>query len=149
MPRFSRLFRFPDANVWIALSFDGHEHYSVASQWLSSLDVSARLFFCRVTQLSFLRLLTTEAVMSREGVLSQAEAWRAYDRWLENDRVEFLDEPSGLEPTFRALSNRAHPAPKDWADAYLAAFASAADLTLVSFDQGFRGKVKHLELLSV
>ena len=149
MPRSSRLFLFPDVNLWVALSFDGHEHYSVANQWLSSLDFGSRLFFCRVTQLSYLRLLTTEAVMGREGVLSQAEAWKAYDRWLENDRVEFLDEPTGIESTFRSLANRPHPAPRDWADAYLAAFASTADLTLVSFDQGFRGKLKNLQLLSI
>ena len=35
-----------------------------------------------------------------------------------------------------------HPAPKDWADSYLAAFAGVAQLTLVTFDRAMRGRVK-------
>jgi predicted nucleic acid-binding protein len=82
-------------------------------------------------------------------VLSQSEAWKAYDQWLADDRVSFLAEPSNLEVMFRNLSRQSHPTPKDWADAYLAAFALGAELELVSFDQGFRGKVKNLQLLSM
>ena len=41
-----------------------------------------------------------------------------------------------------------HASPKAWADAYLAAFADAAQLTLVTFDRGFRGKVGSLILLA-
>jgi len=71
-----------------------------------------------------------------------------YDRWLENESVSLFPEPPGIEPEFSSLSNRNHAAPKAWTDAYLAAFASASDLTLISFDQGFRGKTKSLVLLS-
>jgi hypothetical protein len=99
--------------------------------------------------MSFLRLLTTEAVMGEDGVLTQAEAWKTYDRWFENERVCLLAEPPAIEPEFRSLSSHNRAAPKAWTDAYLAAFASGADLTLVSFDQGFRGRVKHLRLLSI
>jgi len=148
MPRSPNLFLFPDTNVWIALSLEVHIHHSVARQWLSSLPLASRLGFCRVTQMSFLRLLTTEAVMGREGVLTQADAWRAYDRVLENDSVSFLPEPAGIDDEFRSLSSNNHSAPKEWTDAYLAAFASASGVTLVSFDQGFRGKVRNLLLLS-
>lgn len=98
--------------------------------------------------MSFLRRLTAEAVMGQDGVLTQAEAWKTYDRWLENESVSLLPEPARIDPEFRSLSNQNHPAPKAWTDAYLPAFASAADLTLVSFDQGFRGKVKNLQLPS-
>lgn len=107
----------------------------------------ARLFFCRITQLGFLRLLTSEAVMGKE-VLSQLEAWAAYNRWLRDDRVSFLAEPEGLEDTFRAMSRLPHPAPKDWADSYLAAFASAANLTLVTFDRALQGKAKQSTILA-
>ena len=149
MPGSSKLFLFPDVNVWLALTFEAHVHYLSANRWLSSLELDSRVCFCRATQMSFLRLLTTEAVMGHEGVLSQDQAWKTYDRWLDNDRVMLLAEPDGIEAEFRSLSSRSRPAPKDWADAYLAAFASASDLTLVSFDQGFRGKVKNLQLLSI
>jgi uncharacterized protein len=149
MPRSSRSFLFPDVNVWLALTVDSHIHHFIAHRWLSSLDLDAYVCFCRATQISFLRLLTTEAVMGKDKTLSQAEAWKTYDRWLENDRVSFVAEPPEVEAHFRSLSNQNRPAPKDWADAYLAAFAYAADLTLVSFDQTFRSKLKNVQLLSI
>jgi hypothetical protein len=45
------------------------------------------------------------------------------------------------------LTRLRHPAPKDWADSYLAAFAGVAQLTLVTFDRAMRGKVKPIVLL--
>jgi len=82
MPGSSRSFLFPDVNVWIALTHSGHVHQTVARRWLEGLDGQARLCFCRFTQLSLLRLLTTEALMGKGEVMSQAQAWKAYDRWL-------------------------------------------------------------------
>jgi hypothetical protein len=113
---------------------------------MESLPSNVRLFFCRVTQLGLLRLLTTQAVMGGD-VVSQAGAWDAYDRWLEDERVSFLFEPSELEEEFRARSRLRRPAPKDWADSYLAAFASVSNLTLVSFDQAFRAKAGQVMIL--
>lgn len=149
MPRSSNSFLFPDVNVWVALTYQRHTHHDAAARWLATLGDEDRLHFCRVTQLSMLRLLTTAAVMGAADVLTQVEAWKAYDQWMADDRVSFLTEPSNLDATFRSLTKQSHPAAKDWADAYLAAFASNADLELVSFDQGFRGRVKSLKLLSV
>ena len=37
--------------------------------------------------------------------------------------------------------------PKDWGDSYLAAFASAAQLTVVTFDRTFSNKVRSSILL--
>ncbi len=79
--------------------------------------------------------------------MNQAEAWAAYDRWFEDDRVGFLEEPTGLESVLRSLSRLQHPAPKDWADSYLAAFAAASHLTVVTFDRAFRRKTKQVLLL--
>jgi predicted nucleic acid-binding protein len=59
----------------------------------------------------------------------------------------FLTEPAGLELMFRAQSRGKAPSPKNWADAYLVAFASAAKLTLVSFDHGLRQKAADFQLL--
>lgn len=146
MPPSIKSFLFPDVNVWIALTYEGHIHHGVARNWFESLGANARLFFCRITQLELLRLLTTEIVMGKE-VLSQREAWNAYDRWLEDDRVSFLGEPSELEQAFRAMSRQPRPAPKDWADSYLAAFALASNLTLVTFDRDFQGKANHVVFL--
>jgi len=98
--------------------------------------------------MGLLRLLTSESVMGSE-VLTQEEAWHAYDEFLEDDRIEFVDEPSKLENEFRRHSSRPHPSSKTWTDDYLAAFAISGELTLVTFDQAFRGRVKNLELLSI
>lgn len=118
-----------------------------ARSWLESVGDSGRLFFCRFTQLGLLRLLTAEVVMGPDEVMSQAQAWTTYDRWLEDERISFLDEPPEVEPEFRALTQSGQAAPKDWADSYLAAFAAAAQLTLVTFDQTLSDKARQLILL--
>ena len=146
MPESTRSSLFPDINVWIALSYEGHAHHATAVKWFTTLDQDANLIFCRFTQLGLLRLLTAVAVMGDE-VLTQPEAWAAYDRWQQDDRVELMLEPTGLEPRFRALTRRRNPATKDWADSYLAAFAVAGDLTLVTFDRAMRVKIQPLILL--
>jgi len=147
MPKSSSLFLFPDLNVWLALSYERHVHHSVARKWFHELPADARMCFCRFTQIGLLRLLTTDAVMGGDEVLSQSEAWHVYDRWLEDERILFVAEPSTIEPSFRAVSQHKRPAPKDWADSYLAAFAAVAGLRLVTFDQGLRLKSKDSFLL--
>jgi predicted nucleic acid-binding protein len=104
------------------------------------------LAFCRFTQLGLLRLLTISAVMGDE-VMTQPQAWAAYDRWLQDPRVTVVDEPPGIEPRFRSLTRRRQPATKDWADSFLAAFATAGHLTLVTFDRGLRVKARAAILL--
>ena len=52
-------------------------------------------------------------------VMTQREAWQVYDRWLDDPRVTFLDEPAGLEGAFREFSRKRIPTPKEWADPYL------------------------------
>jgi uncharacterized protein len=81
-------------------------------------------------------------------VMTQPEAWQAYDRWMEDSRVTFLDEPHGLEPAFRSHSRRRIPAPKEWADSYLVAFALVSGLRLVTFDQAFREKATSVLVLN-
>jgi toxin-antitoxin system PIN domain toxin len=136
MPRSPRSFLFPDVNVWIALTYAGHVHHKKAGAWFEAGAEDDRLCFCRFTQLSLLRLLTTRAVMGDDEVMNKAQAWQAYDRWMGDSRVLLLDEPANLEGRFRELSSRRRPDPKTWADAYLLAFASVAGLRLVTFDQG-------------
>ena len=147
MPGFTTSFLFPDINVWVALTHAGHVHHDVASDWHAALEADTRFHFCRFTQLGLLRLLTAEAVMG-EDVLTQPEAWAVYDRWVEDDRVGFLEEPPGIDRRFRVLTRLKSASPKSWADAYLAAFAGTAQLTLVTFDRAFRGRATPLILLA-
>lgn len=138
---------FPDINVWVALTYEGHVHHRSAATWFATLPLDMGLVFCRLTQLGLLRLLTAEAVMGDEA-MTQPQAWASYDRWLQDPRVSFVDEPPEIETRFRALTRLRQPATKDWADSYLAAFATAGGLTLVTFDRGLRAKVKPLVLLA-
>lgn len=126
---------FPDLNVWIALSLRAHEHHKTAWNWYRSLRAEEELVFCRLSQLGFLRLVTTESVAKRE-TLSQLQAWEVYDRWITNGGAVFVDEPLGIETEFRFYADCKTPSPKQWADSYLVAFAAAASLPLVTFDKG-------------
>lgn len=146
MPKSTTSFLFPDINVWIALTLERHVHHTRARKWFESIGGSSRLFFSRFTQMGLLRLLTLEAVMGEE-LMSQAEAWKTYDRWLQDERVVFLDEPPEIEPAFRGLTQSKQAAAKDWADSYLAAFALSAQLILVTLDRDFANKASQLVLL--
>ena len=147
MPASTTSFLFPDINVWLALTYERHVHHAIARRWFETVGEGARLFFCRFTQLGLLRLLSSEGVMGEDEAMGQEAAWRAYDRWLEDERVGLLDEPADLERHFRSLTRLRHPAPKDWADSYLAAFAMMSHLTLVSFDGALTGKSARVVLL--
>ena len=146
MPGFTTSFLFPDINVWVALTHARHVHHDVARDWFATLEPDVRFHFCRHTQLGLLRLLTAESVMG-EDVLNQGEAWAVYDRWIEDERVGFLDEPPGLEVRLRSLTRLKSASPQAWADAYLIAFAETSQLTIVTLDRAFRGKAQPLILL--
>ncbi len=125
---------FPDINVWIALSDGGHEHHVLATRWFSRLEVNDRAFFCRFTQMGLLRTLTNRAVMGEE-TLTQRAAWKVFDAWIEDTRVEYVEEPAMLEAHFRETSSRASSSHARWSDDYLVAFARASGLRLVTLDK--------------
>ena len=128
---------FPDLNVWIALSVAAHSHNAEAWNWLTLLPGEARLIFCRYTQVGLLRLLTNAAVMG-EQTLMLRQAWKVYDRWLHDPRVEFHPESRDLEAAFRqATAPFAGQRASKWVgDCYLLAYASASQASLVTFDKG-------------
>jgi uncharacterized protein len=137
----------PDVNVWLALHYQRHEHYGTAQAWFDGLDERQILVFCRQTQLGFFRLLTTSAVMGKD-TRTKRQCWSIYEDWLAGGRAMQQREPSGIDATFRARTSAAEPAPKEWADAYLAAFAETAHLTLITFDKALAGKTKGAVLLA-
>jgi predicted nucleic acid-binding protein len=67
---------FPDINVWVALTYEGHVHHTAAAAWFAELPSDLTLAFCRFTQLGLLRLLTSASVMGDE-VMTQPQAWAA------------------------------------------------------------------------
>ena len=80
---------FPDSNVWLALAAPEHVHAAIARRWWE--QQAGMIGFSRLTQLGFLRLMTTAAVMDGKP-LTIAAAWRVYDRLYEDDRVTFVSE---------------------------------------------------------
>ena len=139
-------FLFPDVNVWFALAHEIHPHHEAAIVWGESLDSDTAAYFCRFTQLGLLRLLTNRSAMG-EDVLTQAEAWEAFDTLLANPGNQMMEEPRGIDSLFRQHTSRDETSTKQWADGYLAAFAIAAGIRLVTFDRALAGKVKGAVLL--
>jgi predicted nucleic acid-binding protein len=96
-------------------------------------------FFCRFTQMTVLRLLTTDQIMGTD-TKTMSEAWSLWDRIWADSRISFLPEPDDLEREFRSRSRLSSRSPKVWADAYLLAFAASAGLKLVTFDRALQSR---------
>ena len=129
---------FLDVNVWIALIWGGHVHSLAAQQWFDQAEKDM-FFFCRFTEVAVLRLLTTKSVMGND-TQTMAAAWKLWDRVTADSRISLLVEPTDLEVDFRSRSQLPNPSPKVWADAYLLAFAAAADLKFVTFDRSLKSR---------
>lgn len=135
-------------NVWVALAHARHPHHKAATLWIDPLELERRIYFCRLTQIGLLRVLTTYSAMG-EDVMTQSAAWKIYDLFFQDSRNRYLDEPPGIESRFRLRTHRGEASPKQWADGYVAAFAETAGLTLVTFDKALAGRVKGSILLTV
>lgn len=132
------ILNFLDANVWLALLWNRHVHSEKARVWFEQA-AGEQFFFGRFTQITVLRLLTTEQIMGKD-TRSMPEAWGLWDRVWADNRIMFLVEPDGIEQEFRSRSRLSSRSPKVWADAYLLAFASVAGLKLVTFDRSLKSR---------
>jgi len=119
----------------MALAVERHQFHQAAAQWWNN-DESQAIGFCRFTQIGLLRLLTSAAAMTGHP-LTNEHAWRVYEGFLEDIRVAVFPEPSLIDDLFKAYAAVPQPAPKVWADGYLAAHAASSNATLVTFDKGF------------
>ena len=141
------MMKLVDTNVWLALTLSKHALHRATRAWLEETTSQDRLLFCRSTQQSYLRLLTTAQVLAPYGnpPLSNSQAWQAYQTWVRTDGVSFVEEPPDLEENWKAGAVRDTPSPKLWMDAYLAAFAMSGGYQLVTTDKAFK-QFKRLEL---
>ena len=137
----------PDINVWIALHLSRHRHHEAAGAWFRSIGEDSPLVFCRHTHIGMFRLLSTESVM-QGATLTQKQCWAIYARWIEGGRAFLHADPAGIDVAFKQLTSAEVVSPKMWADAYIAAFAQAAGLTLVTLDKALAAKVKGATLLT-
>jgi toxin-antitoxin system PIN domain toxin len=132
--------KLADSNVWLALTLSKHGFHRVSREWFDRMKAGDPVLFCRATQQSYLRLLTTAEVLAPYGIapLSNAHAWTAYEGWLGSGSVAFMDEPRGLDSHWKKFAARDAASPKLWMDAYLVAFAMAGGYQLVTTDRGFK-----------
>ncbi len=103
---------------------------------------------CRVTQMGVLRLLSNPSVLGVDA-LSRKGAWTAIDSLLADSAVTFLDEPTGLEQVWRALSAGTDQSHKLWTDDYLAAFAETADAIFVTLDTAIEARYPSVAVLTL
>jgi toxin-antitoxin system PIN domain toxin len=128
----------PDLSVLLALIYGAHENHARALEWMNSVEREGDVVLCRVLQLGLLRVLNNPVALGPDAQ-SGAGVWVTWDALVGDPRFRFVGEPPGLQPHLRRLTSRFKHQPSRWQDAYLAAFALAADLELITFDPAFRG----------
>ena len=136
-----------DTSVWVPLLLSEHQFSAVARAWMAEVARPGEAAFCRATQQSVLRLLTTSALFTPyERPMTNAQAWAAYHELVADERVSFVEEPAGVEAEWERLASRRSASPKLWMDAYLAAFAIVGGYQFVTTDRGF-GQHEGLDLV--
>lgn len=125
-----------DSNVWVALCMERHKHHQAAMMWFDGVTEENSVRFSRMTQNSFLRLVTVKE-FQKEDTMNNALALASYRAFRADPRTGWLDEPAGLEATWLKLAERNTASPKVWMDAYLAAFAIRAGVRFVTLDGDF------------
>jgi uncharacterized protein len=69
--------------------------------------------------------------------LTNLDALAALERFMKSPSVSYREEPEGLAALWHRLGALPSTSPKVWKDAYLAAFATAGGLQMVTLDQAF------------
>lgn len=141
-----------DSNIWLAASFLQHPHCAVARVRIARATKAEPLLFCRSTEQSLLRLISTPGLQRTYGepLISNQAAWEALQVYKSMPQVRFCDEPPGTAARWHELAALPSASPKVWMDAYLAAFAIAGGHGLVTLDRDFEAHVPRglaLELL--
>jgi toxin-antitoxin system PIN domain toxin len=126
-----------DTNTALAILHGNHENHGLAMKWLSTVSEPGSIGLCRVAEVGMFRVLTQRSVMGANTV-SPIEAWNAVERMYEDDRFVPAAEPYSLPRTWRDLISGLHSNAMADTDTYLAAFAKAAGLQLVTFDTGYQ-----------
>jgi toxin-antitoxin system PIN domain toxin len=122
--------------VFVALTVDAHPAHQVTRDWLQRLLVGDTVGFCRMSEMSFLRLVT-QKIADSYAPITNGEAVEKLEQWKRLAFVEVCSEPEKLEAEWLRLATVGKAAPKRWMDAYLAAFALQSRMRLVTLDGDF------------
>ena len=132
---------FADTNVWVALQFKRHLHHQIVVDFMKTRAKEAPVFFARIVEQSFLRLITTAAICRTYNVSvhTNAQAVQILNGWRSCSYIDCLDEePPGTRALWLELAAIPSASPKVWMDAYLAAYAIRAGIPLATLDSDFR-----------
>jgi hypothetical protein len=124
-----------DVNVILALLARSHVHHGLARTWFDGLE-AGNAGVCRIVQLGIVRLLGNPSVMGKDAVAAVI-GWRVMAELLEDERVDFVSEPPGIDSILPSFLKYPVSAGKLVTDAYLASFARASDRRLVTLDGDF------------
>ena len=130
-----------DTSVWMALFLEGHPGHRAALEVFDGCSPAEPANFCRATEQSFLRLLTTERIQAAYGItgFSNAQAADQVQALQAATAVGCIDrEPKGTRTLWLELAGRQTPSAKVWMDAYLAAFAIQGKMPFVTLDRDFQ-----------
>ena len=128
-----------DVNVWLALAFPAHPHHALGVAAYRRATPARPACFCRTTQQGFLRVATNPVFLRSSNItaLTNRDAWAALSQLMASPSVAYCEEPAGVVAIWQRLGAMPSMSTKVWMDAYLAAFASAGGLEMVTLDQGF------------
>ena len=132
-----------DTNVWLAATFPKHPFHSIAQQAIKQCTPKQPAVWCRATEQSFMRLASTAAIHRAYDAqsLTNRSVWIAVDTLQALPQVVWRDETPGVFAQWRTLAALDSASPKVWMDAYLAAFAIAGGLRMVTLDRDFKNFV--------
>ena len=127
---------FPDVNVWVALSTADHPFHVAAKRYFES-DATRNLAFSWVTAIGLLRVTCHRHTFGGEP-LTPKEAWQNYIKWRSRPDVVLVGDAENIDSTLNRWVTEGKATAKNWTDLYLAAFATAHGLRLVTFDRDFK-----------
>jgi predicted nucleic acid-binding protein len=95
--------------------------------------------FCQATEQSFVRLASTPALLRQyhNTGMTNADIVRILASLHALENISVANEPQQTRALWLKLAASSTASPKLWMDAYLAAFAIAANLRFVTFDTDF------------
>jgi toxin-antitoxin system PIN domain toxin len=129
----------------LAAVFPQHPHHVRAQEELSIATPLAPAVFCRATQQSFLRLITTPQILRAYAVeaMTNRSAWKTFELLRAHSSIVVHDEPPGTVALWHRLAAGDTASPKVWMDAYLAAFAISGGRSVVTLDRDFKRYEAH------
>ena len=130
-----------DTNVWIALQFEKHPYHQIAVDFMETRAEAAPVFFARIVEQSFLRLISTAAICRTYSVPvhTNVQAVEILNGWRSRRHIHSFDiEPAGTRELWLELVAIPSASPKVWMDAYLAAFAIRAGIPFATLNSDFR-----------